>query len=167
MSKDNTNQTETIEQKLETIEQKLEVIREDSVKEKIVLLKSAIDLQSDTLKQDMTHLIKKTLCDKTYPNALSKKDIEIQSIGFDFETLEIVIEDDIELADTTSVFLLALFTVNGAEIRIGAWITINYSMQLNQGDFSVGTDRNDIDCNFNHGNIIKEILKVINETQED
>ena len=149
-------------QKPQTLEEKIEAIREQGIQEKMSLLKSTVESQGDRLKADMKHLIKKTLCDKTYPNALNKKDIEITSLDFDYDTLECIVSDT-DLADSTSVLLLALFTVNGQAIRLGAWVGIDYDMKLNEADFNLGTDCNDIDCNLNHGNMIKEILATIKE----
>jgi hypothetical protein len=156
MSKDNTN-----------LKQKLEAIKAESLNAKINLLKSVVNSQGEVLKQKMIHFIKKTLCDKSYPNALNKKDIEIQSLDFDFETLEIIINEEEDFTDTSSIFLLALITVNGDEVRIGAWITIDDNMKLNQSDFNIGTAIDDIDCNFNHGNIVRETLNIINNINKD
>ena len=149
-----------------TLETKIEAIRENSIREKMNLLKSIIDKQSDRLKADIKHLIKKTLCDKTYPNSLNKNDIEIITIDFDFETLEYVVAE-IELEETTSIYLVSIFTVKGVEIRLGAWINLGYDMKLNEADFNLGTPCNDIDCNFAHGNMIVTILKEIKVSLED
>ena len=145
--------------------ERLEAIRAKAINEKMVVLEAIVGLQDDKLKKDMKHLINKTLCDKSFPNALNRDEVEITSIKFDFETLECIVEEG-ELSDTTSIFLVALFTVNCKEITLGAWINIDYGMKLNEADFNLRTDCNDIDCNFAHGNMIKEVLSKIKEVTD-